>query len=100
MQSIPMQPLKNPGIATVLSFFIPGAGQIYNGQIGKGIVFFGAAIVSYWLCFILIGFVLAPIVWIYAMVDANKTAKRVNEQMVGQLGGGEFRDRLKEGGAT
>jgi len=25
--------LKNPGVAAVLSFFIPGLGQIYNGEI-------------------------------------------------------------------
>jgi TM2 domain-containing membrane protein YozV len=28
---------KNPGVAAVLSFLWPGLGQIYNGQIGKGI---------------------------------------------------------------
>lgn len=31
--------MKNPGIAAVLSFLITGLGQIYNGQIGKGIGF-------------------------------------------------------------
>jgi len=30
---------KNPGIATVLSFFWMGLGQLYNGQIAKGIGF-------------------------------------------------------------
>lgn len=29
---------KNPGIAVVLSFFIPGLGQLYNGYIGKKII--------------------------------------------------------------
>jgi len=29
---------KNPGTAAVLSFFYVGLGQIYNGQIGKGIL--------------------------------------------------------------
>ena len=27
-----MQSMKNPGLAAVLSLFIPGVGQIYNGQ--------------------------------------------------------------------
>ena len=31
---------KNPGIAAVLSFFIPGLGQIYDGEIIIGIAFF------------------------------------------------------------
>jgi hypothetical protein len=29
--------MKNPGTAAVLSFFIPGVGQIYNGTIWRGI---------------------------------------------------------------
>lgn len=30
--------LRNPGIAAVLSFFWTGVGQIYNGEIVKGII--------------------------------------------------------------
>jgi TM2 domain-containing membrane protein YozV len=29
--------MKNPGTAAVLSLFIPGVGQIYNGTIWRGI---------------------------------------------------------------
>ena len=29
--------LPNPGVAAVLSFFIPGVGQIYNGAFLRGI---------------------------------------------------------------
>jgi TM2 domain-containing membrane protein YozV len=29
--------MRDPGIAAVLSFFIPGVGQIYNGKILRGI---------------------------------------------------------------
>jgi TM2 domain-containing membrane protein YozV len=29
--------MREPGIAAVLSFFIPGVGQIYNGKILRGI---------------------------------------------------------------
>ena len=29
---------KNPGVAAVLSFVVPGVGQIYNGRIVVGIV--------------------------------------------------------------
>lgn len=28
---------KNPGAAAVLSFFVPGLGQIYNGNFGSGL---------------------------------------------------------------
>jgi TM2 domain-containing membrane protein YozV len=38
---------KNPGVAAILSFFWPGLGQIYNGQIAKGIgIMFALAILA------------------------------------------------------
>ena len=38
------QSTKNPGLAAVLSFVFNGLGQLYNGQIAKGlvIIFFSA----------------------------------------------------------
>lgn len=30
--------MRDSGLAAVLSFFIPGVGQIYNGQFGWGIL--------------------------------------------------------------
>lgn len=39
----------NPGVAAVLSFFIPGLGQIYRGKIGKGLL---------WLLIVPIGYVM------------------------------------------
>lgn len=32
--------MRNPGVAAVLSFFWPGVGQIYNGELAKGLVLF------------------------------------------------------------
>ena len=29
--------MKNPGAAAVLSFFVPGVGQIYNGEFLRGL---------------------------------------------------------------
>lgn len=37
----------NPGIAALLSFFIPGAGQIYKGDIARGIVILIVTIIGY-----------------------------------------------------
>lgn len=62
---------KSPGVALLLSFFISGAGQMYNGQVGKGILMLLGTIA---LWFVLLGW----IIWIWAMVDAYKTAKRMN----------------------
>ena len=75
------QPQKNPGVATVLSFFFMGLGQIYNGQIGKGIIFIILYAISVVLMFVIVGFITTPILWIWGMVDANKSAKKINEKM-------------------
>ena len=71
---------KSPGVAVVLSFFVAGLGQIYNGQIGKGLAFMIAYLCSLALMWVLIGFVIAPILWIWSMIDAYKTAERINAQ--------------------
>jgi TM2 domain-containing membrane protein YozV len=44
---------KNPGVAAVLSFLISGLGQIYNGEIKKGLWHVSVAMVG--LLLVLIG---------------------------------------------
>ena len=46
----------NPGIAALLSFIIPGAGQMYRGYIGTGIAWFFLVIIGY-VAFIIPGIV-------------------------------------------
>lgn len=87
----PTLPYRNAGIATFMSLLFPGGGQFYNNQTGKGIGFFlwetvnlsmlyyqiyhptenyeyiiGAACVSSLVC------------WIVGMVDAHKSANKIN----------------------
>jgi TM2 domain-containing membrane protein YozV len=73
---------KNPGLAAVLSFFFTGLGQIYNGQIGKGILFLVLGIVFLITIIVLIGFILYPVFWIYNIYDAYNTAKKINVGVV------------------
>lgn len=54
-----------PALAAVLSFAIAGLGQIYNGQIGKGLLIFFT------------GWLIVP--WIIGIFDAYNTAKKINE---------------------
>jgi len=68
--------MNNAGIAAVLSFFVTGLGQIYNGQIFKGIIFFIIGIVNILLMFVFIGLVTAPIFWIIGIVDAYSSAEK------------------------
>jgi len=72
---------KNPSVATILSFLFAGLGQLYNGQIGKGILFMVLGSISFLLMFVFIGFITTPILWIWGMVDANNSAKRINERL-------------------
>lgn len=65
---------KNPGIAALLSFFYTGLGQIYNGQIGKGVIFAIIQAVNIALMFVLIGFITYPVLWIWGMIDAYRVA--------------------------
>lgn len=70
--------MKNPGVAAVLSFFYCGLGQIYNGQIFKGILMFVAYSISLLLIYVAIGFITTPILWIWGMYDAYRKAERIN----------------------
>jgi TM2 domain-containing membrane protein YozV len=69
---------KDPGVAVLCSFFLPGAGQLYNGQVGKGLAFMVATVVNFFLLFIGIGFLTGLATWIWGMIDAHGTAERIN----------------------
>lgn len=70
---------KNPSIAAVLSFFYMGLGQIYNEQVAKGVVFIIIYLISIALMFVFIGFITTPILWIWGMIDAILSAKKINK---------------------
>ncbi|WP_088103159.1 hypothetical protein [Halalkalibacter urbisdiaboli] len=74
------QPLKNAGLAAVLSALWCGLGQIYNGQIAKGIAFMVIQFINALLCFIIIGFITYPIMWIWGMLDAYRQAELLNQK--------------------
>jgi TM2 domain-containing membrane protein YozV len=69
---------KSPGLALLASFFVPGLGQLMNGQAGKGVLMFALYLFSFVLMFVLIGFLTAPAVWIWSMVDAYSGAQQWN----------------------
>ena len=75
------QTMKNPGIAAAASFLFTGLGQVYNGEIGKGLLLIIVQCINFGLMFLLIGFITFPIVWIYGIYDAYKTAERINAEM-------------------
>ena len=72
--------MRNPIIAAVLSLIVAGLGQIYNGQILKGVLFIVAQIINGALLYVAIGFVTMPLVGLWAVIDAYLVAKRNNER--------------------
>lgn len=70
---------KNPGVAAVLSFIFPGAGQIYNEQIWQGFGLMILLFISLLTIAIGIGVFLFPIVWIIGIYDALHQARKINE---------------------
>ncbi len=73
-----VQPQKNPGIAAVLSALFVGLGQIYNGEILKGIILIIVYSISVVLMFVFIGFITTPLLWIFGVYDAYNSAKKIN----------------------
>ena len=93
---------KRPGLALILSAIFPGLGQIYNNQVPKGAVLMGLNIVINLLLikpfeslittgrsisipdkstlFIIVAYMAAGLVlWVYAMIDAKRTAEKINQ---------------------
>lgn len=72
--------MKSAGLAAVLSALINGLGQIYNGQILKGIIIIVVQAINGALTAVLIGWVLLPIVWVWAVHDAYRGAEKINRR--------------------
>jgi TM2 domain-containing membrane protein YozV len=71
---------KNAGVAAVLSALWCGLGQIYNGEIAKGLIFVVLHFVSILAMVILIGWLTTPVLWVWGMVDAYQTCERLNRE--------------------
>lgn len=101
---------KNPTKATLLSVVVPGGGQLYAGERGKGLFLLlgssaalvGGAVLSTWEsdydytcssgnCIdpdaydpnytpMIVGAGLAGALWLYGLVDASKAARRANRK--------------------
>lgn len=66
----------NPFVAAALSALFPGLGQIYNRELERGIAFIVGSFVALLSAVVLVGFVLYPLVWVYAIYDAYRGAER------------------------
>jgi len=73
---------KNVVVSLILSFVLTGLGQLYNGEISKGVIFLVVAIIL-WILTILTIFlcVVAIPFWIYGMYDAYTRAEVYNRAL-------------------
>lgn len=89
---------KRPLLSLFLSGLLPGLGQVYNGQIRKGVVLIGLNMIINFLLrepldqvmangfdiprptlIVFAGYTVAGVIlWIYAMADAKRTAEFIN----------------------
>ncbi|MBB3186047.1 hypothetical protein [Microbacter margulisiae] len=90
LQAIYLTDHKDPVFATSFSIMVPGMGQIYNGQIGKGLVFMATsygglavgavALSSHHSGLATAGFITAAISYIWSIVDAGSTSNSINRK--------------------
>jgi TM2 domain-containing membrane protein YozV len=72
--------MRSPILAAILSLIVAGLGQIYNGQVTKGVIFIVIQLINGLLTAVLIGWFLLPLVGLWAIIDAYITAKHNNER--------------------
>lgn len=80
---VPQDPSRNeiatrgedhhPFFALMLSIFLPGSGQFYNGEIGKGLVMMLLSFISWWA---LLGWVIQ----LWSVIDAVTVAARIQSE--------------------
>lgn len=80
-----MPPRKEPAIAVLISFFVPGVGSMVNGDVGEGIGFLAAYIFGLvlviclgWAVVGLIGLPISLGIWAWSMFHAYQGAVNHN----------------------
>lgn len=71
---------RGRALGAIVSFFIPGVGSMINGSVGRGFIILAAYLVGCALCLLLIGFVIVPVIWIWAVIDGALSADRWNRK--------------------
>lgn len=78
---------KNSGLAAVLSLIIPGVGQMYAGQIGRGLLFLFigipfTAIIALLFFWLILPLFLPLAFWIWNIFDAYNLCNEYNRRLI------------------
>ncbi len=77
---------KNPWLAVVFSFILPGLGQVYNGEPARALVFLFGFVGSIYLTASSSPFPFAfliPFIFFYGLIDAYKRSTAINQRFLG-----------------
>jgi TM2 domain-containing membrane protein YozV len=85
VQTASVPATKSATTAVLLSLLIIGAGHWYTGEVGRGFAFLGAAVLAAFTVVYVIGIVALPVVGIWAVIDAAKSAERQNARLAAGL---------------
>ena len=70
---------NSPVAAAILSSLFMGFGQAYNGAIAKAVIFIIIYAVSLAMTFFIIGLFTTPILWVWGILDAYRSAKKIQQ---------------------
>lgn len=80
---IPPPKTKSEALAVILSVLLPGLGQVYNGQITKGIlVIILAVILGILFGLFCLTAIASMALWFWSIFDAYDTARRINQGLI------------------
>ncbi len=90
LQAMYLSGRKDPALSCTMSLLVPGLGQLYNGQTGKGIVFMvtsygglaagAVALSTHNNGLASVGFVTAAISYLWSAFDASLTSNAINRR--------------------
>ena len=75
---------RNPLVAALLSALFPGLGHVYVRDIDTGLFFAVSFLLAVLSLVVVVGFVLVPAIWLYAIYDAAKAAERRDQELARQ----------------
>lgn len=89
LQSMYLSDRKDPALSTTLSMLVPGLGQIYNGQVAKGVGFIAVSYGSLVMAAVAssngnrtlaaAGFATAAVAYVWSFLDAAFTSNAMNK---------------------
>ncbi len=91
LQAMYLSDRKDPALSCTMSLLVPGLGQLYNGQTGKGIVFMATSYGSLAVGAVAlsthnnglasVGFIAAAVSYLWSAFDASITSNTINRHL-------------------